>query len=396
MIVFLLWREYRLSIAELHSLYKDCKLIYHNQKIAVFDSLSEARVKEDFHKIGWSIKAIKIINKLPQLKHFINDSIGFIDKLGFDDSKKVIYAIASYTSQNIDIFTLWIQLKKEMKKRLFLNPRFINKGNLNINAAWYKKEWLESNWFELNIIEIWEEVYLWNTISYQDIDSYSSRDTWKVRDMQVWMLPPKLAQIMINLSWTINEWIYDPFCWLWTVLIEALIQGKNEVYWSDISDEMVDATYRNIQEYINDSIESEVFRLDARNINKVDFLKWNKWISIVTEWYLWSIMTKWHVNEDKILEQRKSLAQIYEPFFKWLKDLNFKWNIVISFPFWELRWKYQYFEEIYQILKRYWFEPLMILPENSEYRATKTWSLLYHRPWQQVWREIFLLKQKNR
>jgi tRNA G10 N-methylase Trm11 len=60
------------------------------------------------------------------------------------------------------------------------------------------------------------------TIACQDIDAYTKRDTSKSRDMVVGMMPPKLAQIMINLATEgRKEIIYDPFCGLGTILIEA-------------------------------------------------------------------------------------------------------------------------------------------------------------------------------
>jgi tRNA G10 N-methylase Trm11 len=54
----------------------------------------------------------------------------------------------------------------------------------------------------------------------QNIDEYSKRDYSKDRDMQIGMLPPKLSQMMINLSG--GKTIYDPFVGLGTVLIESL------------------------------------------------------------------------------------------------------------------------------------------------------------------------------
>jgi hypothetical protein len=52
----------------------------------------------------------------------------------------------------------------------------------------------------------------------QNIDGYSERDYGKNRDMQIGMLPPKLAQIMINISspLPLGEGLgvrafYDPF-----------------------------------------------------------------------------------------------------------------------------------------------------------------------------------------
>lgn len=45
-----------------------------------------------------------------------------------------------------------------------------------------------------------KSAYFGVTIAYQDVDAYAQRDMDKTRDMGVGMLPPKLAQMMINLS----------------------------------------------------------------------------------------------------------------------------------------------------------------------------------------------------
>jgi tRNA G10 N-methylase Trm11 len=49
------------------------------------------------------------------------------------------------------------------------------------------------------------------TVLFQDVDEYSARDYGKnVRDMDVGMLPPKLAQMMLSISGEARG-IYDPF-----------------------------------------------------------------------------------------------------------------------------------------------------------------------------------------
>jgi len=49
----------------------------------------------------------------------------------------------------------------------------------------------------------------------QDINAYTKRDFGKKRDMDTGMLPPKLAQMMINIANNGKQEItslYDPFC----------------------------------------------------------------------------------------------------------------------------------------------------------------------------------------
>ncbi len=45
-----------------------------------------------------------------------------------------------------------------------------------------------------------KELFFASTIAVQNIDAFASRDLEKVRDMQVGMLPTKLALTMINLA----------------------------------------------------------------------------------------------------------------------------------------------------------------------------------------------------
>lgn len=54
------------------------------------------------------------------------------------------------------------------------------------------------------------------TVWIQDIESYSDRDMNRDRSMTVGMMPPKLAQIMVNLGTkgSYNDMVWDPFCGL--------------------------------------------------------------------------------------------------------------------------------------------------------------------------------------
>lgn len=392
MIAFILWREFRLSIAEISNFFPDSKLIFTNREIAFFEWISENEITANFNKLWWSIKVIKVLDELQEEKNFAAESEKIIStKIDFETGK-FCYAFAQY-GMSSNIFMAGIKVKKELKKANFKNARFVNKDSNNVNAAVYKKEKLgTSSWIELNFIKAEDRLFLGKTIAYQDVDGYSARDFGKSRDMGIGMLPPKLAQMMINISWNSGSAIYDPFCGLGTILIEALNSGYSNVYGSDLNEKMVEATQKNISFYLKETTKAEVFKQDSAQIEKVDFLKWTRNISIISEGYLGSIMTKWHVTEEKIEAEIDALYKIYKWFFSWLKKIHFKWDIVICFPFWELKWKYIYFEEAYRLFKDLGFEAKKLLPDNIEFRETRSWSLLYHRPGQQVWREIFKLR----
>jgi hypothetical protein len=104
-------------------------------------------------------------------------------------------------------------------------------------------------------------------------------------------------------------------------------------------------------------------------------------------------MTQKNISPERIEKQKKSLLDLYEWFFSGLNKLEFKWNIVISFPFWEIKSKYFYFNEIYDTIKKYCIIQ-KLFPTDIELYETKSWSLLYKRDNQLVWREIFKMKIK--
>ena len=282
---------------------------------------------------------------------------------------------------------------KKLLKESWISSRFINKDFNNLSSAQIKWENLIKKVSDFTYVITSKISYFWISIWVQDIDSYSSRDYSKERDMQVGMLPPKLSQMMINLSG--GTIIYDPFVWLWTILIESLLMWNKYVYWSDLSEKMVETSSTNIKKLISEKwLQShhEIMKLNAKFIEESKYF--DQWVNaIVSEWYLGEIMTQKNITIERIQKQRDSLEKIYDAFFSWLKKINYTWIILMSFPFWEIKWKYYYFEEIYKILNKYCIiSPFF--PLNYEIQASKSWSLLYKRPNQLVWREIFKLKIK--
>ena len=121
-------------------------------------------------------------------------------------------------------------IKKTLKQNE-ISSRFVNKDFKNLSSAQILWEKLDIKKTDFNTICTDNEVYTWTTIWIQDINAYSKRDYGKSRDMQIGMLPPKLSQIMINISGGKN--IYDPFCGLGTILIESQYMWNTEIYGSD-------------------------------------------------------------------------------------------------------------------------------------------------------------------
>ncbi len=140
----------------------------------------------------------------------------------------------------------------ELKKALRANgrsARVVPNSALELNSAQILHNQLTSDLgCELLFIRDGARTHIARTVHVQDIDDYARRDfTRPRRDAFVGMLPPKLAQTMLNLAQVRpGQRVLDPFCGTGVVLQEAALMGC-DVYGTDISGRMVDYTGQNIQ-----------------------------------------------------------------------------------------------------------------------------------------------------
>ena len=105
---------------------------------------------------------------------------------------------------------------------------------------------------KIELIKVNNDWY--RVIGVQDIDAYARRDQARpARDAKVGMLPPKLAQILINLCGPLKlgSVVLDPFCGTGVVLQEALLMGY-KAYGTDINERMIEYSKKNL-EWLSDN-----------------------------------------------------------------------------------------------------------------------------------------------
>jgi tRNA G10 N-methylase Trm11 len=102
---------------------------------------------------------------------------------------------------------------------------------------------------EILLAQAGDKWYLARTVQSQNIQAYEQRDTAKPgRDPKVGMLPPKIAQMMINIVTEEVEGpvkILDPFCGTGTILQEGWLLGHH-MLGSDASPSMVELARTNL------------------------------------------------------------------------------------------------------------------------------------------------------
>ena len=162
-----------------------------------------------------------------------------------------------------------IALKKQLRSEGG-NLRFLEISN--DATIWHKR--LDLLRFDplhpaLNVSQI--DGFLAVTISIQNVEEYSRRDFGiPAPDAASGMLPPKLAQAMINLAVgdTQNAVVYDPFCGNGRILLEGQAMGYS-VFGSDIVPAKVEASIKNLAWLTDQDVsyqpELRVWQADATN-----------------------------------------------------------------------------------------------------------------------------------
>ena len=252
MFVTVLGRLPRLSIAELEAMFGKSHVRAVSRDIATIDTDSLS-----INALGGSLKCGKIIHAIPandrpsleQASHWITHT--YIHQL-LAVGGKITLGISAYglSASPRQLQSIGLSLKSSMKKHgasLRLVPN--TSTELSTATSHNNKLGLSPKKRELFIIKIDDgAIIIAESNGAQNITAYARRDRNRPRrDAFVGMLPPKLAQIMINVAVgnAAKATILDPFCGTGTVLQEALLKGY-DVCGSDLSQKMIDYTTENI------------------------------------------------------------------------------------------------------------------------------------------------------
>ncbi len=261
--VCILGRQPALGLAELERLYGA-------DQISPIDGAALLKIDAgdiNFKNLGGTIKVARILSVIDSNKW--NDLFDFLYKniplhLQYLPDGKFTLGLSTY-GVKVDVSKLnndMLALKRLIKdcgkpvrivpnKELWLNSAQVLHNKLTVRGAW-----------ELIYIKYGSKTILAQTMFVQDIEDYAARDQARPkRDAKVGMLPPKLAQVLINLAAGSVESkiegenktlpktrfrVLDPFCGTGVVLQEALLMGYG-VIGTDLEPRMVEYSKKNIE-----------------------------------------------------------------------------------------------------------------------------------------------------
>jgi hypothetical protein len=277
---------------------------------------------------------------------------------------------------------------------------------------------------EVVVLKKEDDLWIGVTVGAQDVEAYAKRDMQKpVRDTTTGLLPPKLAQVMLNFGlWTtkkkavppavkkdakkkdakeedMTKTIYDPFCGTGVIPMECLIR-EFKVMASDKAEKAVTGTSKNLEwtrkqyEVKKSETPSLVWKQDATKPidmkKNADLAKW-KPDAIVTETSLGEALKK-RPTVKEANSHRSENEKLQAEFLKAISTSYPGTPVVCTWPVWYPSTEPMYLEKIWKVADSLGFEPA--LPPFVE--MTDRHSLLYRRPDQFVGREIVILKPKKK
>jgi tRNA G10 N-methylase Trm11 len=371
--LFILGKTPDLSMFELAQFFSENEIVFWDDEFAIVET--ETEIEADLLKrLGGTISIAEIFDE--SMEEFL------VSKFG-EAEGKIPFGISTHGIKDIERKKLLLSAKKALKGE-GISCRFVNKDFNNLNAAQVRVEkLLEKGAYLIMVRNSGGREYRGLAIAIQDIDSYSKRDYDKpFRDARMGMLPPKLAQIMVNAGiagFEKTTRVFDPFCGSGTVLMEAMLAGY-DVLGSDISEKCVAGTQKNLEwfakEFQVDDRQFEVFQHDASKPFEKEL---DNNICIVTEGYLGPPQSA-VPSKDVQKKLFHELIQLYDNFFQnSSKILEKGARICITFPF--FNGKEKIFFPGKKGLKRFGFE--MVSPEE----------LLYFRRDQVIGREVVVFER---
>ncbi|KKR91890.1 hypothetical protein A3D45_00640 [Candidatus Falkowbacteria bacterium RIFCSPHIGHO2_02_FULL_42_9] len=389
---FILGSNPTLSSAELAAIFDNTSKLSLIQTNIVILETDQEIMANIIKKIGGTIKFGLIHDEINpgNTNEVLNAIAGFAKPESSE--AKFMFGLSSYGKNKTNLKPLAMEFKKLLKES-GINSRWVISREPTLSSVVVEQNKLTTDrGVEITIIQFNKKLLLGKTLAVQPFKELSFRDYGRpARDDHSGMLPPKLAQIMINLSGaTKASVILDPFCGSGTIITEALLMGYGHIIGADISTKAISDTKTNIawieQNFKSRPVNLKLLNSDATQISK--HLAPNSVDAIITEPYLGP--QRGLFNLEKIIRELERLYSKSLVEFKKILKPNGK--IIMIWPsFYSKR------QNIYLNPDLAGLKIINPIPKNLQtnifIKLTSRQTIIYGREQQKVWREIMVLEK---
>lgn len=387
---FVLGSNPTLSLMELAAVLPDHRARLVGKDFLIWESEHELNAGALMSRLGGVIK-IGIIEKvLPIKQDILPTFLALSLKISQKNPGKFNFGLSDYGPQPLTLMPWGLELKKKLKEK-GVSARLVTSKARNLSSVVVEQNKLVNKGMELALAADGGKIFVGRTLAVQPFKDLSKRDYGRpARDDASGMLPPKLAQIMLNLAGVPESSgvVLDPFCGSGTILQEALLMGATKVIGTDISPKAISDTKENLawlkEKYALSAVKIEVFLKNATKLSQS--FKPGQISAIVSEPYL-GPQRGWH--DLKVI--KAELEELYGASLKeFLRIIPKGARVVMVWP--------SFFGN--QLLKPDYgaFELINPLPEAWQQfngvKLTPRGTAIYGRAGQKVFREIIVLEKK--
>lgn len=340
MYLFLLGRNYDLSRAELS---RQCVILEESRShnLVIADSLDYQNPRDlpkdpnqlFLDRLGGTIRFAEILAEDLDLP----TALEYCWKVAEHDRKRKI-GFSVFCESPKPVLSQLIKQTKAYAMANDHNWRIENHHGKNLNSGQIFERRLLQKGVEFMLYQRPDRSFvLARTVANQNLRNYDLRDRKKPwRDPKMGMLPPRLAQILINLALAQTPGypglsrVTDPFCGSGTVCAEAAIMGL-PTQGSDLNPKFIEGARQNFQ------FLSEKFRFDTTGqefqASDVRDLNWKAMSGVIaTEGWLGENFER-RPSRAMIDENAKKVSQLWQQIFTNLKDSDIQ-ALAFCVPAW--------------------------------------------------------------
>ncbi|OGE83446.1 MAG: hypothetical protein A3B95_00075 [Candidatus Doudnabacteria bacterium RIFCSPHIGHO2_02_FULL_43_13b] len=416
---FILGRVYTLALAELLHVFDNMQISWQimacSPEVVVIKTEQTLNAQALQARLGGIIKIIRLFDTF-QKKGKEYPSQVLTNYFSFKKTKDYLSDYSGKKQFGVSIYSLdpTIRFREESQRIAFFIKKILQDQELSVRAVipqfpdqalssvQVNENQLLQKGAEIVVISGTQRLFVGKTLCVQNYEDYGRRDYQRpARDEINGMIPPKVAQNMINLAVQLKplDYILDPFCGSGTILQEAILMGYRAIG-SDIEQKAVENSEKNLEWFRNRySVPPNRYKLFKSHAGEISLMIPNyKVAAIVTEGTLGPIYTK---LPKKIEAQKnfKQLAKLYEQvFLEFQKFLSPKSKVVICLPAYKTGIGYDFMPNLDFATKNGYtiLDPLPIdLTKKYKFlKVTDRKSIIYDRRDQVVAREIFIFQYK--
>lgn len=390
---FVLGTNTALSVAELTALLglKNARLLAAD--FLIWETGLEINPANVMRLLGGTIKIGVIKKELntsdeKKLENTIYDLIS--EKRAFLKEGKFSFGFSDYGKYQFKKNPLGLNLKKRLQSEK-ISARFVTSREKTLSSVVVEQNKLLRRGVEFILVKDGNQSLIGETLAVQPFKDLSRRDYGRpARDDASGMLPPKLAQIMINLAQVENMEapIVDPFCGSGTILSEAMLAGYKNLFGSDISPKAIDDTCKNIS-WIKElyKLEGAKTKILVKNVIHLSkFIKASYAEAVITEPFLGP--QRGQINFQAVIAD---LENLYSEAIRQFKIILKSGGRVVMV--WPMFYGQKPITPSYE-----GFKMLNMIPDNlqeSEFiKKNQRSTIIYGRPGQKVYREIVVLEKE--